>query len=1239
MRHNVPVTLEVVSTVRPCSQSFTQCGCAGSRFYRVVVLAFDSPVQSRSTSGRQSGRARHWLSNAVLLAAGSTAQSCSMCWQLLPRCGHASNGTNTEVVCAFAPTVRSGSLLAQAQLSDRAYSPPCRYQGARTDWDHCVRGVSNQDAVGQSDQRAVVDWVQRAMQASDQCDMGPGHSDRRALQDLDQHAMSDSDPRAGGDLDQRAVSVLEQRAVQDCDQCLDDSDRLRPAGCDSYQRTIGASDQQAAVHSSQRAAGNSDIHAVEDVAQGAAGDSDLSAMVDSDQMAVRDSNQSAGVDSVLRATGHSGQRAMHYSYQRVVGYLDPRPAVNPSQYAAACLYQHVMADSDQRAEGAPDQRVAGDSDLRAVDDSDQTTAVDSDQSAVADLDRRDPDQCAVCDATERRTGGYSAVEARMNSGVEVRGIGSRRGIIRVTQGFPLADQCAHQSGTSWSPTVHDQLNPKISPYSTASQPSRTLSGPAAESMNSRRKMVAPNTDGPYDSPLLEVSLGHSRELLSKSLLIAVIVQLFVLHYTLLSFPLIRKAPNTFSSPSSAWRRRQRRNTSSKRAFDTAVRFALLGSGTALAILELSETSLDENLCRLFLICSAVYIAPSSRRSIGIMPNKIPVNPFAKPTEDTSESSSKTSQQQSKKRQPSNQDRKVASMTSTSAAAAAVADNAETIAYREAGRQHLGKIPAEDARRILEFWKEPDGYARSGKLLEIKAKRRCDPFVEGQTCTLMVQGVCTQTDDDGVAAILQSIDPSLDGHVIRKRLVQMRKLANGQGRLVEFTAWQAHDVLVSRRLLDFAAGLGPAADGPGAVPNEIYIERCLNPDLALKIHKTGELNEVIEVLMAHKFTKEQIAAVLTHSMEESLEGTPLKNQVFAVRFRPCAFEQRSDDKGTKSVPVHAEPNQLDVEVYFHSYEAKRAAIERNIPMFALGARIHILSRKTRDEAETQYARERQEQIRCAVEKAQQIPAVQHITRLTFKMNASWAKEDRTSMMNLAAYESEPMIKKALGGEGRGVESVAVEHNSQGQTQWKGRACIVVFDNRSDTPLANRLLAMLKKKPGSNSSGAVIPQAGTKLSQLSAQGEIQIESSDRSRWSTDNMDTDDVVPDEVPDDASRATVEFALGDRLWDLGSMFIPRVDRHGRPIVMTPTKNQQLTPLSDLPVIDLGAGGGTSALTDIREALADIPGVTSASLFAAIGNLIGISLMIYEEDFGDAKVFMLFHALKNPHANPAAKSD
>ena len=750
MRHNVPVTLEVVSTVRPCSQSFTQCGCAGSRFYRVVVLAFDSPVQSRSTSGRQSGRARHWLSNAVLLAAGSTAQSCSMCWQLLPRCGHASNGTNTEVVCAFAPTVRSGSLLAQAQLSDRAYSPPCRYQGARTDWDHCVRGVSNQDAVGQSDQRAVVDWVQRAMQASDQCDMGPGHSDRRALQDLDQHAMSDSDPRAGGDLDQRAVSVLEQRAVQDCDQCLDDSDRLRPAGCDSYQRTIGASDQQAAVHSSQRAAGNSDIHAVEDVAQGAAGDSDLSAMVDSDQMAVRDSNQSAGVDSVLRATGHSGQRAMHYSYQRVVGYLDPRPAVNPSQYAAACLYQHVMADSDQRAEGAPDQRVAGDSDLRAVDDSDQTTAVDSDQSAVADLDRRDPVQCAVCDATERRTGGYSAVEARMNSGVEVRGIGSRRGIIRVTQGFPLADQCAHQSGTSWSPTVHDQLNPKISPYSTASQPSRTLSGPAAESMNSRRKMVAPNTDGPYDSPLLEVSLGHSRELLSKSLLIAVIVQLFVLHYTLLSFPLIRKAPNTFSSPSSAWRRRQRRNTSSKRAFDTAVRFALLGSGTALAILELSETSLDENLCRLFLICSAVYIAPSSRRSIGIMPNKIPVNPFAKPTEDTSESSSKTSQQQSKKRQPSNQDRKVASMTSTSAAAAAVADNAETIAYREAGRQHLGKIPAEDARRILEFWKEPDGYARSGKLLEIKAKRRCDPFVEGQTCTLMVQGVCTQTDDDGVA---------------------------------------------------------------------------------------------------------------------------------------------------------------------------------------------------------------------------------------------------------------------------------------------------------------------------------------------------------------------------------------------------------------------------------------------------------------------------------------------------------
>jgi hypothetical protein len=70
-------------------------------------------------------------------------------------------------------------------------------------------------------------------------------------------------------------------------------------------------------------------------------------------------------------------------------------------------------------------------------------------------------------------------------------------------------------------------------------------------------------------------------------------------------------------------------------------------------------------------------------------------------------------------------------------------------------------------------------------------------------------------------------------------------------------------------------------------------------------------------------------------------------------------------------------------------------------------------------------------------------------------------------------------------------------------------ILVFDNRSNkTPMANlnRLLAALKTK--SHPTGAVIPQAGTKLSKLFAEGKIQKESSDRGRWSADRMDTDDV-----------------------------------------------------------------------------------------------------------------------------------
>ena len=115
------------------------------------------------------------------------------------------------------------------------------------------------------------------------------------------------------------------------------------------------------------------------------------------------------------------------------------------------------------------------------------------------------------------------------------------------------------------------------------------------------------TDGPYDGP----SLVGTTDFLGFILEAAVIVKLALLNYKLLFIPFIIKAPNTHSSTSSAWRRRQRRNTRSKRILETAVRLALIGSGTALTILELSANSLDKNLrlvtTRLFLICSAAYV--------------------------------------------------------------------------------------------------------------------------------------------------------------------------------------------------------------------------------------------------------------------------------------------------------------------------------------------------------------------------------------------------------------------------------------------------------------------------------------------------------------------------------------------------------------------------------------------------------------------------------------------------------
>jgi hypothetical protein len=241
-----------------------------------------------------------------------------------------------------------------------------------------------------------------------------------------------------------------------------------------------------------------------------------------------------------------------------------------------------------------------------------------------------------------------------------------------------------------------------------------------------------------------------------------------------------------------------------------------------------------------------------------------------------------------------------------------------------------------------------------------------------------------------------------------------------------------------------------------------------------------------------------------------------------------------------------------------------------------------------------------------------------------MQVEFAPGSFHKMEGLNKLQAEEHITAGLGGESRGIVSVLVGTDAYGKVQWRDRASIVVADASKDTPIANRFLKSLKDKSG---TGAILRGAGSKIQKLCAANtkDIQQESSDRSRWDANRMEIEE-------DSSSAEDIEFALDQLLFKekRGGVFLPAVDVDGNDIVLTRTNTQEPTPLSKLPYLDAGDGGGASAMSDIRTALSTIPGLAAAPLYEALQNLSGAYINIYEDNMAGSKVLKILHRLHDP---------
>ena len=125
-------------------------------------------------------------------------------------------------------------------------------------------------------------------------------------------------------------------------------------------------------------------------------------------------------------------------------------------------------------------------------------------------------------------------------------------------------------------------------------------------------------------------------------------------------------------------------------------------------------------------------------------------------------------------------------------------------------------------------------------------------------------------------------------------------------------------------------------------------------------------------MTLKFTREQIAEVFAHLINQTFEGTSNENSLLAARFRPFRFENKWDGKQTIRVPIQAAPDKLDLYIYMKNSDTIRALLEGSLEIKVLGATVHVQSRHTREQIEKSLDLDSAEQLRQAMTAAQLQP---------------------------------------------------------------------------------------------------------------------------------------------------------------------------------------------------------------------------------------------------------------------------
>ena len=144
----------------------------------------------------------------------------------------------------------------------------------------------------------------------------------------------------------------------------------------------------------------------------------------------------------------------------------------------------------------------------------------------------------------------------------------------------------------------------------------------------------------------------------------------------------------------------------------------------------------------------------------------------------------------------------------------------------------------------------------GRILELATSKKGDHgLTEGETCTILLQGTPSRSRITDAIEILKIIDPGLDEVSLQQTTLKLRPVLNGDGTLAALTTWKSRELQVTPALFRFVQG----ADIPN-IPNGLYIEKDIHPDLSLTIHRNDEATLMIRAMMGIGLTKEQIASL-------------------------------------------------------------------------------------------------------------------------------------------------------------------------------------------------------------------------------------------------------------------------------------------------------------------------------------------------------------------------------------------